>query len=170
MIGSVPASIAAVTGGVSYSEMNYEQETDFATSGSLSELVEADVVIGELADFTETTARIMETMAQIAWRETPEGLAWQQEQIELQNAQPVDLAIYQNGELTAFKTASGFQSTNGLASILPDNWDTMSLDALEDALATELWQRGIGGFEIITSTEGLTMTAGQANEEFNQKT
>lgn len=108
--------------------------------------------------------------AQKAWFESAEGQAWQADQLEKQNAAPVELAVFQGDQLVAFKSeGQGFAARGSLSDLLPDNWGELSPAQLRDALEEQLSDIGVANdLSIRIARDGLAMNTGQATTLFNQ--
>ncbi|MEJ1998905.1 MAG: hypothetical protein P8X76_12360 [Maritimibacter sp.] len=171
MIGSVSVGQPSLAATVNRPKSSDQPQNALPTFGSVKveDLKEVPVSqFNKVKSDPETMARVQEMLTLEAWTHSPEGMAWREEQLAKQSAQPVELAVYQGDKLVAYKT-SGFTSTNALHSILPDGWGEMSPNELKQALATEFRNRGMGNISIRTSTEGLNMTGGEASDIFNRR-
>ncbi|MEJ2028744.1 MAG: hypothetical protein P8X66_02525 [Maritimibacter sp.] len=192
MIGSVSVGQPSLAATVNRPKSSDQPQNALPTFGSVKveDLKEVPVSqFNKVKSDPETMARVQEVLTLEAWTHSPEGMAWREEQLAKQSAQPVELAVYQGDKLVAYKTSgfqpvelavyqgdklvayktSGFTSTNALHSILPDGWGEMSPNELKQALVTEFRNRGMGNISIRTSTEGLNMTGGEASDIFNRR-
>ncbi|WP_299962090.1 hypothetical protein [uncultured Roseobacter sp.] len=128
-------------------------------------LIAHEVSAEDVPGLSDMIARMNETHLRLEWEASPDGVAWRAAQLAEQNARPVELAVYKGDSMVAFKSG-GFASRDALSGILPDNWDKMAIDDLKDALYAHL--SSPGAYRIVTSTDGLTMTHGEAAEIFNR--
>jgi len=104
----------------------------------------------------EFMAILAQSHASMEWAEAAEAKACWAEVRARQDAQPVELAVYKNGEMVGF-VGGGFhaQGAMAMAGLLPDKLGSMSIDDLSQAFQSH-------GFQVVTAKDGLAMNRAQA--------